>query len=105
MEYLYAFVLPYYQQLGLVQTSEQLVEQNDLHSIEGPLRGNEKLRVFANKNDFLTTKADVEWLTELVGAEHTRFFPEGGHLGNLGRPDVQRAIMDSLEDLRPAGAD
>jgi len=104
MEYLYAFVLPYYQQLGLVQTSEDLVRQNDLHAIAEPLRGNPKLRVFANKNDFLTTKADVEWLTELVGTEHTEFFPTGGHLGNLGNPDVQRAIMDSLEDLRPPHA-
>lgn len=104
MEYLYAFVLPYYQQLGLVQTSEDLVQQNDLHAIEGSLRGNEKLRVFANKNDFLTTKADVEWLTGLVGADHTEFFPTGGHLGNLGRPDVQKAIMASLEDLRPRHA-
>lgn len=100
MEYLYAFVLPYYQQLGLVKTSDDLVAQNDLHAIEGLLRGNTKLRVFANKNDFLTTKADVEWLTELVGAERTQFFPTGGHLGNLNRPSVQSAIMDSIEDLR-----
>jgi hypothetical protein len=28
-----------------------------------------------------------------------RYFPRGGHLGNLGEPEVQRAIMDSVRDL------
>ena len=78
--------------------------ENDLHAIEGALRGDPKLRLFANKNDFLTTHEDVDWLTELVGAERTQFFPTGGHLGNLGRPDVQNAIMDSLKDLLPPNA-
>lgn len=100
-EYLYAFVLPYYRdRLGLLFTAKQLVRENDLHAITQRLRANPKLRVFANTNDFLTTKEDVQWLTEVVGAEHVAFFPTGGHLGNLHKPEVQRAIMDSIEDLR-----
>ncbi|HXK24628.1 MAG TPA: VacJ family lipoprotein [Myxococcota bacterium] len=100
-EYLYAFVLPYYRDhLGLVFTAKQLVQENDLHTLTLPLRANPKLRVFANTNDFLTTSEDVQWLTEVVGSEHVSLFPTGGHLGNLNRPSVQRAIMDSIEDLR-----
>ena len=100
-EYLYAFVLPYYRdRLRLVFTAQQLVDQNDLHTLTQPLRGNTKLRVFANTNDFLTTAEDVQWLTEVVGPDHVSLFPTGGHLGNLNRPSVQRAIMDSIEDVR-----
>jgi ABC-type transporter lipoprotein component MlaA len=104
-EYLYGFVLPYYRdRLGLVASAEELVRQNDLHAIEAPLRANPRLRVFANRNDFLTSAEDVAWLTQLVGPERVAFFPTGGHLGNLHEPAVQQAIMDSLEDLRPASA-
>jgi ABC-type transporter lipoprotein component MlaA len=101
-EYLYGFVLPYYRdRLGLLTSAEELVTANDLHAIEAPLRGNPKLRVFANRNDFLTSGEDIDWLTELVGPERVAFFPTGGHLGNLDQPEVQRAIMDSLADLLP----
>ena len=101
-EYLYGFVLPYYRdRLGLLASADELVRENDLHAIEGPLRGNPQLRVFANRNDFLTSSEDIAWLTELVGPERVAFFPTGGHLGNLDQPEVQRAIMDSLADLLP----
>ena len=102
-EYLYGFLLPYYRdRLGLLASAEELARANDLHAIEAPLRGNPRLRVFANRNDFLTSGDDIDWLTEVVGGEHVAFFPTGGHLGNLHQPEVQRAIMDSLADLLPA---
>jgi len=98
--YLFAFVLPYYRdRLGTVSSAEELVAMNDLHAIADPLRGRTDLRVFANVNDFLTSMADVDWLTALVGSERVRFFPTGGHLGNLHRPEVQAEVMESLEDL------
>jgi ABC-type transporter lipoprotein component MlaA len=101
-EYFYGFVLPYYRdRLGLVASAEQMVRENDLHAIEEPLRGNPRLRVFANRNDFLTSGEDIDWLTELVGRGRVAFFPTGGHLGNLHQPEVQRVIMDSLADLLP----
>ena len=105
-EYLFGFVLPYHRdRLGLVASAEDLARENDLHAIEAPLRGNPKLRVFANRNDFLTSREDIDWLTELVGSERVAFFPTGGHLGNLHQPEVQRAIMDSLADLLPPSGD
>jgi len=101
-EYLYGFVLPYYRdRLRLLASAEELIGANDLHALEAPLRGNPRLRVFANRNDFLTSGEDIDWLTELVGRERVAFFPTGGHLGNLHEPEVQRAIMDSLADLVP----
>lgn len=102
--YLYAFLLPYHRdRLGTIASAEQLIAMNDLHAIADPLRGHPKLRVFANRNDFLTSDEDIEWLTALVGPERVRFFPSGGHLGNLHRPEVQAEVMASLDDLAGAG--
>jgi phospholipid-binding lipoprotein MlaA len=101
--YLYAFLLPYYRdRVGTPASAEELIALNDLHAIADALRGHEKLRVFANRNDFLTSDADVEWLTALVGPERVRSFPEGGHLGNLHRREVQDEVMAALADLAPA---
>jgi hypothetical protein len=95
-------VLPYHRdRLGTIGSSQALVALNDLRVLEVHLRGHPKLRVFANRNDFLTSEEDIEWLTALVGPEHVRFFPRGGHLGNLHRPEVQAEVMASLDDLLP----
>jgi hypothetical protein len=98
--YVYAFVLPYFRdQLRLVSGMEQLIEHSDLRFVAGGLRGNPKIRHFANRNDFLTTPADVAWLTETLGTENVKLFPTGGHLGNLYKPEVQAEIMASVADL------
>jgi hypothetical protein len=98
--YFYAFVLPYYRdRVGTPATSEEMLATNDLRALSGRLRGNPELRVFANRNDFLTNAADIDWLQDLVGPERVHFFPTGGHLGNLHRPEVQAEVMDSLDDL------
>ncbi len=102
-EYLYAFVVPYTtSRLGL--DAEQLVAENDLRRLETRLRADPRIRCFANRNDFLTTRSDRRWLRATLGPERVRFFRRGGHLGNLHEPEVQRAIMDSIRDLLPGSA-
>ena len=96
-------MLPYTaSRLGL--DAEELVAENDLRRLEARLRADPRIRCFANRNDFLTTRADRRWLRATLGPERVRFFRRGGHLGNLHEPDVQRAIMDSIRDLLPGSA-
>ena len=103
--YFYGFVLPYHRDhLGSVATAEQMVEANDLRAIADGLRGNPKLHVFANENDFLTSDEDLAWLSATVGNERVRIFPSGGHLGNLHRPDVQAEILAPLTAPAPTPA-
>lgn len=102
--YVYAFVLPYFRdQLQRVSDMDELIARSDLRSVAGGLRGNPKIRLFANRNDFLATPTDIGWLTQTLGAEHVTLFQTGGHLGNLHKPEVQADIMASIADLLDAG--
>ena len=78
-----------------------MIERNDLHAIADGLRGNAKLRVFANHNDFLTSDDDLSWLSATVGSERVRVFPRGGHLGNLHDAGVQADVLRALTDVSP----
>ena len=100
MEYFYAFVLPYYQQLDpSISSPEVFFDRSRLGYIEAELRANDKIRVFSTKNDMLLTEDDIAWLTDVMGEENVTFYPRGGHLGNLHEADVQADVMEALADL------
>jgi hypothetical protein len=101
MEYMYAFVLPYYvKHEPLVSFDDagarRLFDACDLRSVATELAANERIRVFANENDFLLRPEDLEWLREHLG-ERARIFPAGGHLGNLHRKAIQGVIESIVE--------
>jgi len=103
MEYFYAFVLPYFQELDpSIQSAEDFFERSRLSYIEPELRANDKVRVFSTQNDMLLTDGDIVWLTSLLGEENVTFYPRGGHLEILHEADVQADVMEALADLRAA---
>ena len=100
LEYVYGFVIPYYmKQEAAIQSAEQMFKLNDLRSIGDALRASGKIRHFANRNDFLVAKEDIEWISNTLGEKNVQFFPSGGHLGGLHKPEVQDEIMQGLADL------
>jgi hypothetical protein len=101
MEYLYAFVLPYLSERNPeIQSVDDLFTRADLHYIASVLQANaDKIRVFANENDFLITTEDVTWLTNLLGEQRVTFYPGGGHMGNLHLEKVQNDVMNALQEL------
>ncbi|MBI4880822.1 MAG: VacJ family lipoprotein [Planctomycetes bacterium] len=101
MEYIHAFVLPYYMnERKLVKSAEDMAARTDLRYVERQLRANDRIWLFTNENDFLLSREDIDWLKSVVPPERAVFFPTGGHLGNLYKPDVQDQIMQSLKDLK-----
>lgn len=95
-EYLYAFALPWYASrldgIGLDEAgAQELLRRADLRAVEDGLRANPAVRVFTNADDFLLAPEDLSWLRDVLG-ERLIVFPEGGHLGNLHREGIQRAI-------------
>jgi hypothetical protein len=53
-----------------------------LKSIEGYLKSSPKFGVMTNANDFILTRAELDYLRQLFG-DRAKIYPRGGHLGNL----------------------
>ena len=104
-DYVEKIVVPYYLTRGMASPVAAALEQaGDLRTYEAALRANPDVRVIANQNDFLLTDKDLAWLRATFPPEQLTVFPQGGHLGNLFSPAVQKAILGSLANLKPSPA-
>ena len=72
----------------------------DLRTYADALRANPNIRIIVNHNDFLLTEADLDWLHTTFAPEQLTIFTQGGHLGNLFNPVVQKTILEALEGLK-----
>jgi ABC-type transporter lipoprotein component MlaA/pimeloyl-ACP methyl ester carboxylesterase len=99
-DYYDKFAVPYYQTRGLASPAKTLEKAGDLRSYDAGLRANPDIRVIVNQNDFLLADKDLEWLRATFAPEQLAVFKEGGHLGNLFNPAVQKTIMGDLGGLR-----
>lgn len=99
-DYFENFATPYYRNLGIDLTApDVLANAGDLRSHAAALRGNRKIRVIVNANDFLLSPEDLEWLGQTFDGGRLTVFERGGHLGNLGSLEVQKAIIRALDGL------
>jgi pimeloyl-ACP methyl ester carboxylesterase len=101
-DYFDKFAVPYYQARGMASPEAELAKAGDLRTCEAGLRSNPAIRVIVNQNDFLLSDQDLAWLRATVAPEELTVFPQGGHLGNLGNPAVQKAILEALAGLNPS---
>ena len=97
-DYFERFAVPYYKQKGI--SKDQLLKEVSLKTQGSKLRAQSKVRVIVNKNDFLLRSEDLSWLRSTIPASQLTVFPDGGHLGNIGEPKVQQAILKSLDGLK-----
>ena len=72
----------------------------DLRMYEAGLRANPNIRVIVNQNDFLLADEDLAWLHATFTPEQLTVFAQGGHLGNLANPTVQKKIVEALDGLK-----
>ena len=101
-DYFDKFAIPYYETRGLAAPAAATIEKaGDLRTYETGLRGNPDIRVIVNQNDFLLTGADLAWLHATFATEKLTVFAQGGHLGNLSNPTVQKSILAALTPMRP----
>jgi hypothetical protein len=101
-DYFEKFVTPYYEHQNIGSpTMEALEKAGNLHTYETGLRANPNIRIIGNQNDFLVTTNDLAWIHSTFPADHVTIFEEGGHLGNLYNPTVQKTILGDLSDLHP----
>lgn len=101
-DYFDDFVIPYYRARGIDLTAPDALEKaSDLRTYGTTLKANQKVRLILNRNDFLLPDEDLEWLQATFSPSQITIFEQGGHLGNLAHPAVQKAILSALEDLKP----
>jgi pimeloyl-ACP methyl ester carboxylesterase len=99
-DYFSKFVTPYYQARGMAApAAETLDKADDLRTYGSGLRANPRVRVLVNHNDILLTGEDLAWFRATFAPENLTVFPQGGHVGNLFKPVVQKTILAALAGL------
>ncbi|MGA2248774.1 MAG: VacJ family lipoprotein, partial [Verrucomicrobiota bacterium] len=99
--YIDKFVTPYDAAHGIDIKNQEVVRHGtDLITYTAELKANPNIRLIFNRNDFLLAKEDIAWIEATFGPSQRTMFPDGGHLGNLDQPPVQRAILRALDGLR-----
>ena len=85
-EYAQHLMLPFFQQRDADIVFEQLKIRASLYPIEDYLRNTEKIGLMHNEDDFIMAPGEIEWLKDVFG-ERGKFYPRGGHLGNVSYKD------------------
>src|ERR1039457_939656 len=100
-DYLQKFLIPYYWCRGIeLGTPEALENGSSLRTYAAGLQSNHNVRLIVNQDDFLLTEEDLAWLKTTFTEDQLTVVEQGGHLGNLSHPAVQKAILEALEGLR-----
>ncbi len=99
-DYLQKFLIPYYWRRGIeLDTPEALENASSLRTYAAGLQANHNIRLIVNQDDFLLPDEDLAWLKTTFAADQLTVFEQGGHLGNLAHPEVQKAILRALAGL------
>ena len=85
-DYINEYFYPHFLKLRPGLTKQELIDSESIRSIEGYLKSSAKFGMMTNENDFILTKAELDYLKQLFG-ERARIYPRGGHLGNLEYKD------------------
>ncbi len=86
LDYFNEYLFPSVHKQKPDMTKQAFIDAQSLRSIEGYLKSSGKFGVMTNENDFILTKADLDYLRN-VFAERAKIYPSGGHLGNLEYKD------------------
>ena len=93
-DYFKKVVYPALEKRGI---SEQQVRAScDLKNRLSGLKKTDGLFLILSKNDFLLKEDQIKWLTENFPGKYSLSL-EGGHLGNMWRPEIKKLIKDQLK--------
>jgi hypothetical protein len=102
LEYMYAFVLPWYaaRTEGITfddAGAQYLFDRCDLRSLQDQLADRDDILYFSNRNDPLLRPEDLAWVEETLG-DDAWLFEKGGHMGNLGQKDIQLTVFKAVQE-------
>ena len=82
-EYYEYFVLPYVREkYDKKMNLNDLTRNSNIKTYGRIFQANPKIRMIISADDFLLTKNDVQWLSNVFGSR-LKVFPTGGHFGNV----------------------
>jgi pimeloyl-ACP methyl ester carboxylesterase len=77
-------------------TVESFTSRGSLTAITDRLKGNPRVYILHNADDFLADRQSIERLKEVLGSQVT-IYPYGGHLGNLWFPENKAYVLRLLK--------
>ncbi|WP_163832077.1 serine/threonine protein kinase [Spartinivicinus ruber] len=89
--YLNKFVMPY-----VDKSLAEVIKENSLEALQNYLAQSSHIYVMTNKDDFILSNQDIEFLIKIFG-ERLTLYPYGGHCGNL---NYQKNVDDLLKLLK-----
>jgi len=96
-DYYKKIVLPVHESQGVAL--RDLERSIDLQNRTADLRAVEGLHLVLSKNDFLLNQSDLDWFKVNFSMNST-VFNQGGHLGELWRPELRKVIQDQLRKIK-----
>jgi len=99
-DYLQKFLIPYYWTHGIeLSAPQELDRASSLRTYAAGLQANHNIRLIVNRDDFLLAEDDLAWMKTTFAENQLTVFEQGGHLGNLFNPVVQKSILGALAGL------
>jgi ABC-type transporter lipoprotein component MlaA/pimeloyl-ACP methyl ester carboxylesterase len=92
----------YYKKIAVMVSTQQGVSEEqiqlsvDLKQREKSLKQVDTLHLVLSDNDFLLNEDDLQWFKKTFAGQ-TTVFKQGGHLGELWRPELQQAIRAEIK--------
>jgi pimeloyl-ACP methyl ester carboxylesterase len=99
-DYIEKFAMPYDESKGIDMSNPEVAQKaTDLRTYADQLKANRNIRIIGNRNDILLSPEEVAWVEATFDPSEVTLFEHGGHLGNLWKPEVHKAILQALDGL------
>ncbi len=89
------FFMKTHPNLKTAPTPEEFLAERSFLGHARELADDPSIHVITNRNDFLLSSEDINWLEQTLGPGRLQIFESGGHVGNLWWPEM-RALLKNL---------
>ncbi len=95
-EYMAEFLLPYLQHLYPGMDRYTMLQKSSLYDIRTYLKETDKIVLIGNRDDIILNEHDLTFIDGVFG-DRARFFPTGGHCGNLMFTPFVEAMLEMVK--------
>jgi hypothetical protein len=93
IDYFDEILYPYYKARQPGLSRQEMLDALGLKNIENYLRNAKKISMVTNDDDFILAPGEIDYLRQ-VFQDRGKFYPKGGHCGNMGYTDNVAYMVD-----------